>query len=163
MPNEPQKTPLPVAARTLLSQNRTGALATFSTKHPGFPFTSIATYSVSPTGEPVFFFSSMARHSKNLRSNPNASMLVQSDSQKTPGGVLAAGRVTVIGTIKPIEKEHLETIAKGYLTANPEAAQWATFGDFEFYKMEIVDVYVVAGFGAMGWVDAEQLAKADPQ
>ena len=161
--NNPPETSLPQTALALLSQNRTGSLATFSTKHPGFPFTSVATYSVSPNGEPIFFFSSMARHSKNLKSNPNASLLVKSESTGTdaPGGVLASGRVTVIGQIVPIEKADHEVIAKGYLAANPEAAQWASFGDFQFYRMEIVEVYVVAGFGAMGWVDAQQLASAE--
>ena len=67
----------------------------------------------------------------------------------------------MIGQIKPIEKADHEVIAKGYLAANPEAAQWASFGDFQFYRMEIVEVYVVAGFGAMGWVDAQQLASAE--
>ena len=159
MSNPPPKTSLPQTARALLSQNRTGSLATFSTKHPGFPFTSVATYSVTPNGEPIFFFSSMARHSKNLKSNPNASLLVTSNSG-AQGGALAAGRVTVMGEIKPVDNADLETITKGYLEANPEAAQWASFGDFGFYRMQIVDVYVVAGFGAMGWVDAEQLANA---
>ncbi len=162
MSENPQETPLPVTARTLLSQNQTGALATFSTKHPGFPFTSVATYSVSPNGEPIFFFSSMARHSKNLRSNPNASLLVNSKpAAAAQGGALAAGRVTVMGTIKPVDKDDIEMVAQGYLAANPEAAQWLSFGDFQFYRMEIVDVYVVAGFGAMGWVNAEQLAEAE--
>lgn len=94
-----------------------------------------------------------------MKSNPNASLLVTPDST-AQGSPLAAGRVTVIGEIKPVEKGDLETVAKGYLEANPEAAQWASFGDFGFYKMEIVDIYVIAGFGAMGWVDAEQLANA---
>ena len=160
MPNQPEETPLPLAARNLLSQNQTGSLATFSTKHPGFPFASIATYSVSPSGEPIFFFSSMARHSKNLKSNPNASLLVTAESKGTSGGALASGRVTVMGEIQPVEKADLETIARGYLSANPEAQQWASFGDFQFYRMAIVDIYVVAGFGSMGWVDPEQFAQA---
>ena len=162
MTDSPQeKTPLPLFARNLLSQNRTGSLATFSTKHQGFPFASIATYWVSPSSEPIFFFSSMARHSKNLKSNPNASLLVTADSAPAQGGALASGRVTVMGEIKPVEKSDLEAIALGYLSANPEAAQWASFGDFQFYRMKIVDVYVVAGFGSMGWVNPNQFAQAN--
>ena len=160
MNESPQEPSLPLVARNLLSQNRNGSLSTFSIKHPGFPFASIATYSVSPKGEPIFFFSSMARHSKNLKSNPKASLLVTANSA-APGGALASGRVTVIGEIKAIEEsEDLETITHGYLKANPEAKQWASFGDFRFYRMAIVDVYVVAGFGSMGWVDPSQFAQA---
>ena len=65
-----------------------------------------------------------------------------------------------MGEIKPVEKSDLEAIALGYLSANPEAAQWASFGDFQFYRMKIVDVYVVAGFGSMGWVNPNQFAQA---
>ena len=160
MTDTPQETSLPLVARNLLSQNRTGSLSTFSTKHPGFPFASIATYSVSPSGEPIFFFSSMARHSKNLKSNPNASLLVTADSATAQGGALASGRVTVIGEITPVEKSDLEAIAHDYLSVNPEATQWASFGDFQFYRLKVVDVYVVAGFGSMGWVDPTQFAEA---
>ena len=164
MPSQPSADSLPTVARTLLEQNNTGTLATFSSKHPGFPFASIATYSISPTGKPIFFFSSMARHSKNLRSNPNASLLVTASAASNQDSALASGRVTVIGQVKPIDADDLEPVARSYLTANPEAKQWATFGDFQFYTMEIVDIYVVAGFGAMGWVDrATFAAKFSPK
>ena len=144
---------LPQTTRDILSQNRTATLATFGSKHPEFPFASVTTYSVAANGEPIFFFSSMARHSKNIAKNPNASMLVVADgATDQSGGVLAAGRVTLIGKIVPVAESELEEVRKGYLEANPEAQQWASFGDFQFYRMSVVDTYVVAGFGAMGWV-----------
>jgi putative heme iron utilization protein len=30
------------------------------------------------------------------------------------------------------------------------------FGDFSFYRMTVVDVYYVGGFGVMGWVPASE-------
>ena len=96
-----------------------------------------------------------------MKANPNATLLVTADSVAAQGGALASGRVTVIGEIKPVEESDLEAIARGYLIANPEANQWASFGDFQFYRMAIVDVYVVAGFGSMGWVDPAQFAQAN--
>lgn len=153
MPSDETQTNLTETAHQLLTQNSTGTLATFSTKHPGFPFASVASYSVSDAGEPIFFFSSMARHSKNLKNNPKASLLVAAQSGE--GGALAAGRITVMGTVKPVEPSDVEAIKEGYLDANPEAAQWASFGDFQFYRLEITESYVVAGFGSMGWVKPE--------
>lgn len=148
--NEPN---LPQTIHDVLSQNRTGTLATFGSKHPEFPFASVTTYSVAQNGEPIFFFSSMARHSKNIARNPNASLLVVADGKPDQsGGVLASGRVTIIGKIVPIDEHELEEVRSDYLTTNPEANQWASFGDFQFYRMKVVDTYVVAGFGAMGWV-----------
>ena len=76
-------------------------------------------------------------------------------AQSGEGGALAAGRITVMGTVKPIEPSDVEAIKEGYLKANPEAAQWASFGDFQFYRLQITESYVVAGFGSMGWVKPE--------
>jgi heme iron utilization protein len=38
------------------------------------------------------------------------------------------------------------------------------FEDFSFYRMDVVDVYYVGGFGVMGWVPASEYgqAQADP-
>ena len=96
----------------------------------------------------------MATHSKNLRANANAALLVTADRSASGAG-LADGRATVLGTIAAVE-EGIEEIRETYLKANPEAAQWASFGDFQFYRMKIVDVYFVAGFGAMGWIGPEE-------
>ena len=36
------------------------------------------------------------------------------------------------------------------------ARAWVDFDDFAFYRMDVVDLYYVAGFGAMGWVEADR-------
>jgi len=36
------------------------------------------------------------------------------------------------------------------------------FEDFSFYRMNVVDVYYVGGFGVMGWVDAADYSSAKP-
>jgi hypothetical protein len=36
------------------------------------------------------------------------------------------------------------------------------FEDFSFYRMEVVDVYFVGGFGVMGWVAASEFDRAQP-
>src|SRR5947208_13853448 len=38
----------------------------------------------------------------------------------------------------------------------------ASFEDFSFYRMEVVDVYYVGGFGVMGWVSASDYACSQP-
>ena len=39
---------------------------------------------------------------------------------------------------------------------------WVDFDDFAFYAMSVVDLYYVAGFGAMGWVEASEYSAAPP-
>jgi putative heme iron utilization protein len=36
------------------------------------------------------------------------------------------------------------------------------FEDFSFYRMDVVDVYYVGGFGVMGWVPASEYDHAQP-
>jgi hypothetical protein len=36
------------------------------------------------------------------------------------------------------------------------------FEDFSFYRMDVLDVYYVGGFGVMGWVSAEEYYRAQP-
>ena len=51
-----------------------------------------------------------------------------------------------------------------YLDRYANSKYWVDFEDFSFYRMELVDVYYVGGFGVMGWVSAEEYngAKPDP-
>ena len=86
-------------AMELLKRNNRGTLATFSVKHADFPFASVANYSVSSSGEPTFFFSSLATHAKNLRANPRAALLVTDGESNDSGNNLATGRLTLMGTV----------------------------------------------------------------
>jgi len=152
--------PLAQKAASILKKNHSGTLSTQSVKHEGYPFPSLANYCTDANGQPVFFFSSMATHSKNLRANSKAALLVaQSDEVD---GVLAGSRLTLMGNVVPIESSaaDLDDIRDTYLQANPDARQWISFGDFQFYRLELVDIYFVAGFGAMGWITPEEFKTA---
>lgn len=136
-------------ARELLRSGGYSTLATHSSKHPGYPFASVAPYAIAGDGCPIFLFSSMATHSRNLKSNQRATLLVAEIVDNTQ---LGAARVSVIGDVSPIDPARVSDYRDAYLAKNPEAVQWLDFGDFAFYRMEIVDIYLVAGFGAMGWI-----------
>ena len=43
-------------------------------------------------------------------------------------------------------------------------ADWVDFEDFSSYRMDVVDIYFVAGFGVMGWISAAEYlgCKPDP-
>jgi putative heme iron utilization protein len=53
-------------------------------------------------------------------------------------------------------------VREDYLARHGNARYWVDFDDFGFYRMEVVDLYYVAGFGAMGWVDAAEYRAASP-
>lgn len=139
-------------AKTLLSRERIGSLSTMSQKHQGWPFGSMMPYALDAHGAPVFFISTMAMHTKNLVAEPRASLMVADAS--AGGDPLGAARVTVMGRVLRVPQEERASLRDLYLARHPTAREWMDFGDFAFYRMEIVEIYYVGGFGVMGWVTA---------
>lgn len=147
-------------ARTLVSQVRTGTLATLSRKHRAHPFASLMPYALDPDGRPLLLISTMAVHTQNLLADPRASLLVtQPDVSGEP---LAGGRVTLMGEAKALGEEATAPARAAYLARHPVAESWVDFGDFGFWRLEVLDVYFVGGFAAMGWVEAAQYGAARP-
>ncbi len=144
--------------RTLLHVARTGSLATHSRKRSGFPFASVMPYGLDAGGSPTFLISSMAMHTQNLTADPRASLLVaQPGWTEDP---LAGSRATLIGEVRRLDDG--AGVRDDYLARHPNARHWVEFDDFAFYRMTVVDLYYVAGFGAMGWVDAGEYGAAAP-
>jgi putative heme iron utilization protein len=147
-------------ARTLLHLGRTGSLSTHSLKQPGFPFGSVMPYGLDDKGRPVFLISTMAMHTQNLRADRRASLLVtQSESG---GDVLGASRVTLIGDVLPVDAAEIPQARTLYLASYENSKYWVDFEDFSFYRMNVVDIYYVGGFGVMGWVPAAEYGHALP-
>ncbi|MBI4481523.1 MAG: HugZ family protein [Acidobacteria bacterium] len=147
-------------SRTLLYLGRTGALSTVARRHPGWPFGSVMPYSLDERGRPIFLISTMAMHTQNMLEDPRASLLVAQPGWT--GDPLAGGRVTLMGEVKALPPEELETTQKAYLARYENATYWVHFEDFGFHRMEVWDVYYVGGFGEMGWVSAEEYGAARP-
>lgn len=133
----------------LLRGKATGTLATQSLKHPGFPFVSSAPFGLDTHGNPVFLLSSLATHTRNLKHDSKSSMLAAA-SDKT-----SDARLTLIGNLELLPESDLAFAKESYLQRHPDAQQWASFGDFAFYRLVPIDLYLVAGFGAMGWIKPE--------
>ena len=106
--------------------------------------------------------STMAVHTQNLEHNPHASLFVtQTDSLGDP---LDASRVTLMGEITKVPEKEIGEARELYHSRYANARYWVDFDDFFFYRLGIADIYFVGGFGAMGWVTAEDYytAKVDP-
>jgi putative heme iron utilization protein len=164
-PPSSEATPIPEPtfaerARTLVHRARVGALATISRKHPGHPFASVMPYASDDEGALLVLISTMAMHTQNLLADARASLLVaQPDGEGDP---LAAGRVTLMGHARPVPEADIAVARQTYLARHPNAAYWADFGDFGFWRLAVDDVYFVGGFAAMGWVDAAEYRAARP-
>ena len=149
-------------ARTLMYSGRIGSLSTQSRKQPGFPFGSLMPYALDGQGRPVFLISTMAMHTQNLQADPRASLFVT--EPEASGDPLGSSRVTLIGTVSRIPEPDLAGARTIYLSSYPDSKYWVDFDDFSFYRMDVLDVYYVGGFGVMGWVAASDYsaAQSDP-
>lgn len=141
-------------ARALVSAARTATLSTIATRPAGHPFGSLVALAVDARGRPLLLLSSLAEHTKNLEASPRASILVAAE------GGLAAARVTLLGRCVRVPDAEIEEVRATYLAAQPEAAAWASFRDFAFWRLEIEDVRIVSGFGKMGWIAADDYASS---
>src|SRR5579862_210829 len=147
-------------ARTLVYLARIGSLSTLSRKQPGFPFGSVMPYGLDAQGRPIFLISTMAMHTQNLLADSRASLLItQADGDGDP---LGASRVTLIGNVQTVPEPEIADARKLYLERYSNSKYWVDFEDFSFYRMDVVDVYYVGGFGVMGWVKASDYDQAQP-
>lgn len=147
-------------ARTLVHMGRIGSLSTLSRKQQGFPFGSVMPYGLDDQGHPIFLISTMAMHTQNVHTDPRASLLVtQPDASGDP---LGASRVTLLGNVLPVPESEVPEARKLYLARYANSKYWVDFEDFAFYRMDVVDVYFVGGFGVMGWVAASEYYQGQP-
>ncbi len=147
-------------ARTLLHLGRVGSLSTLSRKCPGFPFGSLMPFALDSEGRPIFLISTMAMHTQNLQQDPRASLLVT--QSEAAGDPLGAARVTIVGNATAVAKSEAEAPRRLYLERQPNSKYWVDFDDFSFFRMDVVDVYYVGGFGVMGWIAATDFGQAHP-
>jgi hypothetical protein len=117
-------------------------------------------YGLDDHGRPIFLISTMAMHTQNLQADSRASLLVtQNDAGGDP---LGASRVTLVGNVRPVPDAEVTEARKLYLARYANSKHWVDFEDFSFYRMDVVDVYYVGGFGVMRWVQASEYDHSHP-
>jgi heme iron utilization protein len=146
------------AARALLAAESIGVLSTISVHRPGFPYGSVTPYALSAQGEPLLLLSRLAAHTKNLLADPRASLFV--GDRSAAEDPQAGARVSLLGRVSPLpaQGEGDEPDARSrYLTVWPRAASYLELGDFSFWRLEVEEARLIAGFGEIRWLDGAAL------
>jgi hypothetical protein len=143
-------------ARTLAVRLTTGTLGTLSQDPPGYPYGSFVTVAFDGA-HPVFLISGLAEHTKNLIGDPRASLMLAEGGADDP---LANGRITLIGECTRATDR--EAAATAYLAVHPNAAYYADFADFGYWRLQVSAVRYIGGYGRMSWVSAHDWAAAEP-
>ena len=128
-------------AKRLMRLARTGALATVGAVG-GAPLTTLIGVASDFDGAPLFLFSTLSRHTRNLAHDPRASLLLTGSHDR--GDPLNHPRVTLSGGVERCAAPRAKV---RYLQRNPKAALYAGFADFALFQLQIDDVHFNGGFG----------------
>jgi heme iron utilization protein len=155
-----------VAAKKLLREGRSGALATLMPES-GDPYCSLVNVASAADGAPLLLISRLAVHTKNILADPRVSLMID---ERKEGDPLEGARVMLLGsaaaTVDP-------QVRRRYLARQPEAEMFAGFADFSFYRVTLKAAHLVAGFGRIVDLkpeeiltpvdDAAELVAAEPE
>jgi heme iron utilization protein len=148
------------AARQLLLQQSFGVLSTISLDMPGYPFGSVTPYCVDDQCRPVIYISQIAQHTKNIVADSRVSLTVVENNRDTDD-VQAQGRVTCIADARPLGPAEAHARER-YFRYFPSARAYDQTHDFAFFRLELVRVRFIGGFGQIYWVDAGEFMVKNP-
>lgn len=135
----------PIAtAKGLLRVTRAGALATID-RNTGHPFASLVNVATDADGSPLILVSRLSTHTANLETDPRASVLLASTGKGDP---LAHPRLTVLGAFANIERNAADAarVQRRFLSRHPKSRLYAGFGDFAFWRLDVVSAHLNGGF-----------------
>lgn len=137
----------------LVEKSKTAALGSM---YKDAPFISLVPYAVDKHGSPIIFISDMAVHTKNLKKNPQCSLMI---SRENKDDVFNSKRITLLGKMEKVPEDDLEEVKKAYLEKYPDQEYLMELEDFAFYRMKITKVYYVGGFGDITWIEVADYLK----
>ena len=144
---------MPRTVRTLLRELDRASLATILPAEPaGWPYASLVLVAVDHDLSPILLLSDMAEHTKAIKADGRVSLLFDGT-----GGLdqpLTGPRATVLGRAERIADERLKA---RFLARHPDAALYAGFKDFAFYRLAVERAHLVGGFGKIRWIEAAEL------
>jgi len=139
------------------SSYKAGVCATLDSE--GSPYQSVMPFVIDKKGNPIVFISDLAEHTENINKKPNASFMVMRPDEK--GDHFNGSRATMMGKFVKVPHKEDTEVRKIYLEQFKEAKEWAEFGDFHFYRLELKSVYYIGGFGDINWLDMKDYRKAN--
>ncbi|KAF5816927.1 putative FMN-binding split barrel [Helianthus annuus] len=151
-----------LAVRNLMEQARFAHLCTVMSRmhhrRQGYPFGSLVDFAPDAMGHPIFSFSPLAIHTRNLLADPRCTLVVQ-----IPGwSGLSNARVTIFGDVIPLPEDQQEWAHKQYIAKHQQgpSQQW---GNFYYFRMQnISDIYFIGGFGTVAWVNVKEYEALRP-
>ncbi|XP_026419426.1 protein CREG1-like [Papaver somniferum] len=157
VPHKPDHEDAVATARWLISQNNWGVLSTISIDLGGAPFGKVVLFSDGLLdkghGIPYFYKSSLDPTPRNAMKDARSSFAVSefpigTCGKKDPENPTCA-KLTLTGKLKLVDINSKEaSVAKEVLFAtHPEMKYWPKDHNFQIFKLEIEDIFLVNWFG----------------
>lgn len=137
-------------AKELLRAIRAGTLATID-RNTGHPFASLVNVATDADGSPIILVSRLSTHTANLEADGRCSILLAATGKGDP---LAHPRLTMLGTMAPTGDANVRA---RFLARHPKAETYAGFGDFAFWRMDVVSAHLNGGFARAADLPAAQI------
>jgi heme oxygenase (biliverdin-IX-beta and delta-forming) len=120
-----------------------------------WPYVSLVLVAADHDLSPILLLSELAEHSKAIAADPRLSLLF--DGTQGLDQPLTGPRATLLGRAgRTTDERH----RRRFLARHPEAAMYAGFKDFHFYRVAVERAHMVAGFGKIHWLTAAELMPA---
>lgn len=120
------------------------------------PYASLVAVACDMDASPLLLISDLAQHSRNIAADGRVSLLFDG-SPAAGADPLAAPRISLLGEAKRCDDQHR---LPRFVARHPSAADYAGFGDFHLYRVEIERGHLVAGFGRISWIEGDELRLA---
>jgi heme iron utilization protein len=118
----------------------------------GWPYPSLVLVAFDLDGSPLLLMSTLAEHTRNLAADPRVGLLF--DGTVGLDQPLTGARLSVLGRVaRTDEPRHRAR----FLRRHPDAALYADFADFALHRVAIDRAHLVAGFGRIHWLTADEL------
>ncbi len=108
----------------------------------GAPLVTLVTVATDSFGTPILLLSDLAWHTKNLKRDERASLLI--DGTGPSGDPLEGIRVSLWGTVAPVT----DSLSKArFLAHQPASDFYIGSKDFSLYKLHVEGGHSIGGFG----------------
>ncbi len=131
---------------------RTTGAGTLATVANGQPNAALVTPALGPDGAPLLLLSTLAVHTRQLQANPACALLLVGPA--AAANPQTAPRLCLSGRAAPTADPAARAL---YLARHPYAAQYADFGDFAFWRIEVTAAQYVGGFAQASQLEPDAL------
>ena len=138
-------------AKALITAGGTAALSVVD-RDGGKPFVTLVNVAADAAARPLILISDLAHHAKCLHADARGSLLYHAPIGD--GDPMLTFRVTLQGVFSQIDFDNV------FLRHHPYAEMYASFGDFNMWRMEPDHAHIIAGFGRAYGVRFKDVAEA---